>query len=848
VSAPGAEREASLLARVPVGARLDGGAVLDRFLAWVRDEGLEPYAAQEEALLELVTGRHVVLSTPTGSGKSLVALGLHFKALCEGRRSFYTAPIKALVSEKFFQLCGYFGPENVGMLTGDASINWGAPILCCTAEILANMSVRQGEAADAPYVVMDEFHYYGDRDRGIAWQLPLLTLPRTQFLLMSATLGNTRHIEEALRKRSGREVAHVWSDERPVPLDYEYAETPLHETVEKLLESGRAPVYVVLFTQREAAEQAQALTSARICDKAHKGRLREAIGDFRFASPYGRDMKRFLSHGIGLHHAGLLPRYRLLVEKLAQQSLLRVICGTDTLGMGVNIPIRTVLFSKLVKFDGTETAVLKVRDFQQIAGRAGRRGFDERGSVVCQGPAHVIENKRRAARGRGAGGRPGRRKVHRKGPPAGPTWTDKTFRQLRERPPETLKSRFRIHHGLLIDCLRSERTEERGYRRLVEIIGRCHEDDAHKRRLLRESAVLFRALRRAGVVHVVPGPGGGTVSVDESLQREFSLHQTLSLFLVEAVGELDREDPDYVLDLLSLVEAILENPRQVLYAQERRARAELLAQLKAQGVPYEERGPKLDAVTWPKPNAEWIYKSFDDFAARHPWVGTENIRLKSVAREMYERFATFDDYVRREGIARIEGLLLRYLGQVHGVLTRSVPESAKTEDVHELVGYLRATIGRVDSSLLDEWESLMRPGGRAPERPEPAPRPPWEDPKRLRARIRSEVHLLVGALAEASYEAAARCVFPDPDDPWDAERLRAAMEPFHAAYGRLRFDPEARLAHWTRIEPAGDRRYRVVQTLLDEAEDHFWCLEADVDLTQPPAPETPWLRLRRIGT
>ncbi|MBW2423479.1 MAG: DEAD/DEAH box helicase, partial [Deltaproteobacteria bacterium] len=352
------ESRRRLIDWVPEGGLSNPEAILDRFTRWCSDASLELYDAQEDALLELMTGHHVVLSTPTGSGKSLVALGLHFKALCEGRRSFYTAPIKALASEKFFALCEELGAESVGMLTGDASINWAAPVICCTAEVLANMALRQGERTDAPYVVMDEFHYFADRDRGWAWQVPLLALPRSRFLLMSATLGNTAVIEEKLTRISGRQVAHVHSDERPVPLDFSYRETPLLETVESLLESARQPIYIVHFTQREAAEQAQGLTSGRITDKEEKRALVEAIGDFRFDSPYGKDVQRFLKFGIGLHHAGILPKYRLLVEQLAQRGLLKVICGTDTLGVGVNIPIRTVLFTRLSKFDGEKVGIL----------------------------------------------------------------------------------------------------------------------------------------------------------------------------------------------------------------------------------------------------------------------------------------------------------------------------------------------------------------------------------------------------------------------------------------------------------------------------------------------------------
>src|SRR5262249_46279729 len=195
----------------PGGGAAAADEILDRFLGWVTEQGLAPYPEQEQAILELLADRHVVLSTPTGSGKSLVALAMHFRALCADERSFYCAPVKALVSEKFFALCDEFGADRVGMLTGDASINPGAPVICCTTEVLANMALRGGETTDAPHVVLDEFHYYDDRERGMAWQIPLLVLRHSQFLLMSATLGNTAAIEERLADFTQRNVAHVHS-------------------------------------------------------------------------------------------------------------------------------------------------------------------------------------------------------------------------------------------------------------------------------------------------------------------------------------------------------------------------------------------------------------------------------------------------------------------------------------------------------------------------------------------------------------------------------------------------------------------------------------------------------------
>src|SRR4051794_21312103 len=310
-----------LIDRMP--ATPDPDAVFDAFNEWVGERGITLYPAQEEALIEVVSGSNVILSTPTGSGKSLVATGAHLAALARNEVTFYTAPIKALVSEKFFALCELFGAADVGMLTGDASINPDAPIICCTAEVLANLALREGRNADIGQVVMDEFHFYAEPDRGWAWQVPLIELPQAQFVLMSATLGDTTRFVDDLTRRTGRPTAVVRSAERPVPLLFSYAMTPLHETLDELLETKQAPVYVVHFTQAAALERAQALMSVNVCTRAEKDLIAQAIGNFRFTSGFGKTLSRLVRHGIGVHHAGMLPKYRRLVETLAQAGLLK---------------------------------------------------------------------------------------------------------------------------------------------------------------------------------------------------------------------------------------------------------------------------------------------------------------------------------------------------------------------------------------------------------------------------------------------------------------------------------------------------------------------------------------------
>ncbi|MXW03004.1 MAG: DUF3516 domain-containing protein [Holophagales bacterium] len=686
--------------------------ILTRFLDWVSRLGFELFPAQEEALLEVMAGRHVVLDTPTGSGKSLVAMAMLWKGLCEGRTGFYTAPVKALASEQFFRMCNEFGAERVGMLTGDASINPKAPIVCCTAEVLANMALRRGADLPVDYVVMDEFHFYADPERGVSWQVPLITLPGTTFLLMSATLGNMAPISEALERATGRPVALISSRDRPVPLEYEYRETPLHVTIEELASAGRAPIYVVNFTQQDCARLAQSLTSLRLCSREEKKAIFREIGDFRFDTAYGKEMRRFLGFGVGVHHAGLLPKYRLLVEKLAQSGLLKVIAGTDTLGVGVNVPIRTVLFSQLCKFDGEKDTILKVRDFQQIAGRAGRKGFDDLGWVVCQAPAHEIENRRRSLKARTSPRGRGRRQVRKRPPRGFVPWDERTFKRLVTHPPETLESRFRLRHGMVFDLIQADESSRNGGRRtnfasLRRLIAACHEPAATRDRLIGQSAELVRALHRGGILRMAARAGGGyVVEADRELQIEFSMHQNLSLYLVSTLELLDREDPDYALDLLSLVEAILEDPGIVLRRQAAKLRDELAARLKAKRVPFEERMERLREVTHPRPLVDLIEPTFDEFRRSHPWVRGDSIRPKRVGREVYEGSLSFNEFIRRYDLQRSEGVVLRYLSRLFKVLSRGVPDRFKTDAVFDQLGYFHALLTRVDSSLLSEWERL----------------------------------------------------------------------------------------------------------------------------------------------
>ena len=833
----------------PPGETLPPDAVLDRFVSWVAASGLSLYPHQEEGILHLLDGKHLVLATPTGSGKSLVATFLHFQAMCEGRRSFYTCPIKALVNEKFFDLCRLFGPENVGMMTGDGAVNRDAPIVCCTAEILMNLSVREA-APSAGAVVMDEFHYYGDRERGVAWQVPLLVLERARFLLMSATLGDTRVVEASLREITGREVAAIRGAGRPVPLEFEYRETPLHETIEALVEAGKAPIYLVNFTQRAAAEQAQNLMSANFSSKEEKARIAEALRDARFESPYGKDLQRFLRHGVGLHHAGLLPRYRLLVEKLAQGGLLKVVSGTDTLGMGVNVPIRTVLFTQLCKYDGEKTAILSARDFHQIAGRAGRKGFDERGYVVAQAPEHVCENRRLAEKEKATG----KKQVKKQPPQKGYVhWDRNTFERLREKEPEPLESRFEPTFGLIVNLLQSETTRiGGGYGRLVELIGRSHGNEYVRSRHRRAAAQRLRTLRAAGLVelHRVEGFRGRYLRPATGLQRDFSLFHTLALYLLDTLPRIPPERETYALDLLSMVESILEDPDVILWKQLDRARGLAVAEMKARGMEYDERMAELERVEYPKPNRDFVYATFNEFAAKHPWVGQENIRPKSVAREMVEKFMTFGDYVREYELQRSEGLLLRYLSEAYKTLVQTVPERYRDDALLDVIAFLRATVRGIDSSLIDEWERLRDPAYQAAPAADPraalGPPPPWADPRAFAARLRNELHALVVAFARKDWEAARAALAPGGD--WTAQALEAELGPYFAEHERIDVTPAARRPDHTFVKELEPRRWEAVQRIVDPAGQVDWAIFCEVDLRGEYDAERPLIALLRVGT
>ncbi|MFC1407414.1 MULTISPECIES: RNA helicase [Streptacidiphilus] len=816
------------------------------FAAWAEERGITLYPAQEEALIEIVSGSNVILNTPTGSGKSLVAAGAHFAALANGQRTFYTAPIKALVSEKFFDLVKMFGTRNVGMMTGDASVNPMAPIICCTAEVLASIALRDGAQADVGQVVMDEFHFYAEPDRGWAWQVPLIELPQAQFLLMSATLGDVRRFETDLQRRTGRPTTTVSSVTRPVPLFYEYQRTPIHDTLEQLLNTGQAPVYVVHFTQAAAVERAQALMSINMCSKAEKDAIAALIGNFRFTTKFGRNLSRFVRHGIGVHHAGMLPKYRRLVERLAQAGLLKVICGTDTLGVGVNVPIRTVLFTALSKYDGQRVRLLRAREFHQIAGRAGRAGFDTVGTVVAQAPEHVTENEKALAK---AGDDPKKkRKVVRKKAPEGfVSWGEETFNKLIDAQPEPLVSRFRVSHLMLLSVINRPGNAFEAMRHLLM----DNDDDPKaRRRHISEAIAIYRSLLAGGVVERLDTPDetGRIVRLTVDLQQDFSLTQPLSTFALAAFELLDVESPSYALDVLSVVEATLDDPRQIVAAQENKARGEAVAEMKRDGVEYEERMERLQEITYEKPLEELLNHAYEVYRRVHPWIGDHPLRPKTVARDLYERAMTFTDYVGFYELARTEGLVLRYLAGAYKALEHTVPDDLKSEDLRDLISWLGELVRQVDSSLLDEWEKLANPEDeeeREQQMLDEKTAPVTANVRAFRVLVRNAMFRRVELaaleryydLGELDAEGGVAQGASDKggggrrEGGWDQDAWAEAMDAYWDEHEDLGTGPDARGPKMLIIDDESVQGAWLVRQIFDDpAGDHDWGISAEVDL------------------
>ena len=800
------------------------------FAAWAEAQGTVLYPAQEEALIELVSGANVVLATPTGSGKSLVATGALYAALAAERTQLLHRPDQGVGEREVLRSlrrvrrgqCRHAHRRRRGQRR--RTDHHAAPPRCWRTSLL-----REGADADIGLVVMDEFHFYGDPDRGWAWQVPLLELPRAQFLLMSATLGDVTFLREDLTRRTGRPTALVANAVRPVPLHHYYATTPMHETIGDLLETKQAPIYVVHFTQASALERAQALMSVNVCTKEEKKAIAEHIGGFRFSTAFGTTLSRLVRHGIGVHHAGMLPKYRRLVEQLAQAGLLKIICGTDTLGVGINVPIRTVVFSALSKYDGTRTRLLNAREFHQIAGRAGRAGYDTAGTVVVQAPDHEVENLKQFAK---VADDPKKRRklVRRKVPEGMVPWSEKTMTRLVDAAPEPLTSNMRVSTAMILDVVDRPGDPFAAMRRLLT---ENHEPRKRQLRHIREAVGIARSLLQAGVVERLDEPeaDGRRYRLTVDLPPDFALNQPLSTFALAAVEVLDaaaENSATFALDVVSVIEATLEDPRQIMAAQLKKARGEAIAAMKAEGIEYDERMELLDDVTYPKPLEELLGHAYEVYLQSNPWAADGQLSPKSVVREMWERAFTFREYVSVYGLTRAEGAVLRYLSDAFKALRSGVPAAARTEELTDIVEWLGELVRQVDSSLLDEWEELTSPDQPldAPVAVPARPRPLTGNERAFTAMVRNALFRRVELFARRRWYDLGEL---DAASGWRSERWQEVGDAYFAEHDDVGIGADARGPALLIIDRQPGE-WRVRQILDDPAGDHDWGFEVEVDL------------------
>ena len=444
-----------------------------------------------------------------------------------------------------------------------------------------------------------------------------------------------------------------------------------------------------------------------------------------------------------------------------------------------------------------------------------------------QAPEHVVENLRLEAKA--AGDPKKKKKLHRKKPPTRGYvhWTKDTFNKLVSGEPEPLSSHFSVSHGMLLNVLSRE---QGGCRAMKQLIRDCHDRPAVKHRHAKTAIQMFRALVEADVISLADQPGRiakrAVVNVD--LQREFSMHYALSLYVIETIKELDVQAESYALDLLSLVESILEDPHLILRKQLDRIKGEAVAEMKAAGMEYDERMEELEKLTYPKPNADFIYATFNDYAERHPWVGMRNIRPKGVAREIYESAHDFRTFVVEHKLERAEGSVLRYMTDVYKALVQTVPSWARTYEVDLVVEHFSSIVRGIDASLIAEWEQLRDPTYvpvPIAEREEVVEsRGITADERAFTVLLRNAVFRLVKALAAQRYEAAAAEV-----DDWPAERFAETLAPYFEEHGNIRTDPKARGTEHTLIDKK-DGVWNVRQKLVDPDDHNDWYLAIRVDL------------------
>ncbi len=828
-------------------------------MEYFEELGIDLYEAQEEAINLITHGDcNVLLNTPTGSGKSLVALAAHFTALSHGHRSIYTAPTKALVNEKFFDLCKAFGARNVGLIHGDTTANRNAMIICCTAEILANMALSEGRASPFKWVIMDEFHYYGDRDRGMAWLLPLVSLDEARFLLMSATIGWPKDRAQTLARQTGRPTELIRSTTRPVPLEFDYRDQLLPEALSDLRSEGQLPVYLVTFSKHEATTLAQEIAPLKVTKASPE--VRAAVEEERLDTPFGVLLGKLLRKGIGVHHSGMLPRYRRFVERLAglpDGQGLQVICGTDTLGVGVNMPIRSVLFTKLYKFDGERVRILSIRDFQQVAGRAGRRNKskaaperEEKGTVWVLAPQHEVQNRLNRAKGK--------KKHTIKPPPNFKGWNRETMKRLATGQPQKLGTQFKVSGPMVSTAL--SRRDEDGAAALRGMIGRIGLATDKRESVLVEVEQIIGELVEKRLVQRRSELDAEAVGFDvDHTQDHFE--RPLSRFLKDALDGLDADGGDPQTQwsrAVSVIESTLTagwkerdgqllrdpEPSAIIRAQQHAKRRRLIEKKRqAERDPSTQDGviyklqKQIDTVLWPEPEKRYLDDRWLLWSRDHPFTTDESGPApRYIALEMYEEQYSFNDYIRHhnqsakgDDVLINEGRLLYYLSELYKVLRKEKPPpNIRDAKFEEFRSWLEALVYQVDGTMVYEWERFEDSADTAvnvaPDEDTPR-RDPTRDPRAFERQVRNEVFSWVRALARGDYASLAR------RSTMSQHEIKIRFERFLEEHEELLFGPDARNIAYFRFQ----RPYSVKQTLLGIDGVTSWELVGRVDVERSSA-------------
>lgn len=527
----------------------------------------------------------------------------------------------------------------------------------------------------------------------------------------------------------------------------------------------------------------------------------------------------------------MLPRYRRLVEQLAQQGLLPVICGTDTLGVGINVPIHSVVLTALTKFDGTKMRKLRAREFHQIAGRAGRMGFDTEGLVIAEAPEFEIENAKALAK---AGNDPKKlKKIKRKKAPEGfVTWNENTFDKLIDAAPETLLPHMKITHSMVLNEV--EQGGDARYR-IDRLIDDSAQTPEQKERLHARADEIFQTLFDTNVIETEDRDDGGKdyfMTVD--MPDDFALDQPLSPFLLAALELLDPESDTYALDVISMVEATLEDPKQVLRAQERQARDEAMIRMKEDGLDYDERMDRLQEITYPKPLEDMLQAAFDEYRHDVPWANDYWLSPKSVVRDMVETASDFTGYIARYNIARSEGTLLRYLSDAYRALARTVPQEKRDEQLGDIISWLRVVVRSIDSSLVDEWEhagtdtdaseaaaNLAAPG---------AKQAVVEDRRGLTVLVRNAMFRRVQLMdLDKPDELGAL----DKDWGYGVHEWEDTLDDYYDEHEYVNIDAKARSGELFILDESkenSEHAWKVRQIIDDSDGDHDWAITGTVDL------------------